>query len=1313
MKRTLLLVFLAALSFLSQGAVIYVDSSASGLNDGSSWANAAETLTDGLALAVSGDEIWVAVGNYKPTTGTSRSVAFSVPDGVNIYGGFDGSETARSQRNWDENPCVLSGDIGIPVTEWDNSLRIIQFSGSGILDGFTVEWAYYGPADTGSFGALAAVLGGTVTIEHCVFRYNTGPHSPAVLSNGSDILIQDCLFHDNFMEIGGIVSALAGTTMEIAQCTFSENIPDSDVCLCINTDDDSSVEIYNTIFWENDMIDAVSSLDDAILDQCILEAAPSAINVVYLDTLMRDPLFNSPIVRDFSLASGSPAIDYGANAYSSNNRDLAFNIREWNGAVDAGCYEYQSERILHVDPSASGNGNGNTWANAFTNLTDALAAALPGDELWIVGGTYYPTDDNNRDIAFQIPPDISLYGGFDGTENNRWERDWTAHPVIISGAIGNGGDLTDNSKNLFWIDDAGEEIEIDGLNFRRAYVGPAETDPSGAVRILSGFVKMKHCKFSINTGNGASAVYLSIAELRMDNCSVFQNHTETGASVFQATSSSITTVYNSTFSDNTHTDALAYELNVWGGAQLNVFNTIIWGNDQGTIGTSGTVTVDHCLVQGGFPSGTNILDSNPGFENANNNNYKLTHDSPARDAGDNTHSNLNLDLDHAERIFGATVDMGAFEYNNSHVIHVDLDATGDNDGSSWEHAYTDLQDALAAFDPAREIWVAEGIYLPSFADRTASFEMPDNAQLYGGFNGTEFFRNERDPESNVTTLSGDVGDPGNQFDNSYSVVLVNNAETVTLDGFTITLGFGDGGSPDDSGGGIRNVNSILWLTDCIVQTNYAEKGGGIYLTGGATVNIDSSTLDNNTSGSGGGLYIGFGTTVNCSNSTISTNSALIEGAATLVLGSLSINNSAITGNYSVGLVPGISVQSNGLLIAEDCLFSDQQGLNDLGALILRYGATAVVSRCRFTNNTSDGDYAGILVENGILTMDNCLFDLNESNNIPALGVLADGTAFVSNCTFTKNTAETTDAIKDIVGLAGNGGWFTNNIVWDNTDEEGIIVFGLNTDPEDCIIQGGVIGTNIFDSDPGFINPDSENYRIGTNSFAYDRGSDASAGGLTDLDGNNRIMFNSVDIGCYEAQLCGVIHDLCVDAIALEVGAEPVFASNECSSDNGNPAVSCAANAGNSIWYKFFAPSSGAANIISSQVSPLSNNFNMKITGYSGGCGNLSELLCVNIYGNGQAETLELTGLIPDNIYRIRIEGGIGQEAQFFIQVEEGENSCPGDFNNDGLVNTNDLLSILSGFGCISGCIYDMDGDDAVSTSDLLTFLGVFGTSCGG
>ncbi|MFN0134942.1 MAG: right-handed parallel beta-helix repeat-containing protein [Phycisphaerae bacterium] len=116
-----------------------------GADDGTSWANAYRTV-DGLAraltAAVAGDEIWVAAGTYKPTTTTTRTIYHNLKTGVAIYGGFDGTEATRDQRDFSANATILSGDIGNndPVVT-DNSFHVVDGASAGataILDGFTI-----------------------------------------------------------------------------------------------------------------------------------------------------------------------------------------------------------------------------------------------------------------------------------------------------------------------------------------------------------------------------------------------------------------------------------------------------------------------------------------------------------------------------------------------------------------------------------------------------------------------------------------------------------------------------------------------------------------------------------------------------------------------------------------------------------------------------------------------------------------------------------------------------------------------------------------------------------------------------------------------------------------------------------------------------------------------------------------------------------------------------------------------------------------------------------------------------------------------
>lgn len=181
------------------------------------------------------------------------------------------------------------------------------------------------------------------------------------------------------------------------------------------------------------------------------------------------------------------------------------------------------------------------------------------------------------------------------------------------------------------------------------------------------------------------------------------------------------------------------------------------------------------------------------------------------------------------------------------VIYVDINADGNGDGSSWEHAYTDLQAALEASHPGDEIRVADGVYKPSRrldpADpRSATFQLPDSVKLSGGYAGCDNPEAPRSPRTYRTVLSGDLQSDDNltgNKDNCYHVLTASDPtnpwESHTLDGITIIAGNADNMSArgNDVGGGIYQDNSLLTLIDCTIKGNRAVSlGSGLFCRDG-------------------------------------------------------------------------------------------------------------------------------------------------------------------------------------------------------------------------------------------------------------------------------------------------------------------------------------------------------------------------------------------------------------------------------------------------------------------------------------------------
>jgi predicted outer membrane repeat protein len=195
----------------------------------------------------------------------------------------------------------------------------------------------------------------------------------------------------------------------------------------------------------------------------------------------------------------------------------------------------------HVDADAAGQSNGSSWVDAFTDLHDALALAQSGDEVWVAEGVYYPSDLGDRTARFQLLSGVRLYGGFSGTELDLSERDWAAHPSILSGDIGVPDDSTDNSYNLLYVVNPDTTTRIDGLVFRDALANQTGTPngqvgASGAALYIMGYdgigyPDVWHCQFEHNTAlHDGGAVYVngggsgSVAPFFFD-CTLTRNRT--------------------------------------------------------------------------------------------------------------------------------------------------------------------------------------------------------------------------------------------------------------------------------------------------------------------------------------------------------------------------------------------------------------------------------------------------------------------------------------------------------------------------------------------------------------------------------------------------------------------------------------------------------------------------------------------------------------------------------------------------------------------------------------------------------------------
>ena len=376
--------------------------------DGTTWATAFSKLTDGLttAGAITGTpvEVWVAKGTYKPTNTTTRTIYFNIPSGVKVYGGFVGTETAITQRDFKTNVTMLSGDIGTVKLASDNSYHVVVLNGSTIatvLDGFTISDGYANFDPQRVFLAPNTIVTSTVTIE-------TG--GGIVVQNGASPTIANCMVINNAAVAGGGIFAGDASIPTIIACKFMGNQAGFGSGLYFQ--DGSNGKVNNSLIAGNRGVGGIYNNNASpILTNCTFSgnggynggifnsnSQPVIKNSVlwgnstpfndtqsvisysivqggYVGTgnLNYDPQFVSQtpeglspnITGDYHLKTNSLAIDRGYDGtISLTDKDLDGNLRRYTaGRVDMGAYEFQGTALANLVISVqTGNWESNsTW----------------------------------------------------------------------------------------------------------------------------------------------------------------------------------------------------------------------------------------------------------------------------------------------------------------------------------------------------------------------------------------------------------------------------------------------------------------------------------------------------------------------------------------------------------------------------------------------------------------------------------------------------------------------------------------------------------------------------------------------------------------------------------------------------------------------------------------------------------------------------------------------------------------------------------------------------------------------------------------
>ena len=171
------------------------------------------------------------------------------------------------------------------------------------------------------------------------------------------------------------------------------------------------------------------------------------------------------------------------------------------------------------------------------------------------------------------------------------------------------------------------------------------------------------------------------------------------------------------------------------------------------------------------------------------------------------------------------------------AVYVNTLATGANNGTSWNDAYTSLRAAIDSSRARDTIKVAAGTYKPG-GTRGEYFSLLEGSVLLGGYpaSGNPTDAN-RHPGLHPTILNGDIGTTGYGEDNIVHVVRFQQvSDSTVLDGFIIENGYAGYSTilNQMQGGGMFLEQASPLIRNCVFRNNYAyQDGAALVSTGGS------------------------------------------------------------------------------------------------------------------------------------------------------------------------------------------------------------------------------------------------------------------------------------------------------------------------------------------------------------------------------------------------------------------------------------------------------------------------------------------------
>lgn len=913
MKKILLLLVLSctAIGIAEAQTTYFVTTTGNDADFGTSWGAAFLTVQKALSVATSGDEIWVAAGNYFPDEGPGQTdnsafSTFQMVDGVALYGGFNGTEATLADRPSPLAQTVLSGDLRQDDSQQpivtdastnsnitSNAYQVVTVSGltvNTIIDGFVIT------AGTATFMSPWAEGGGMtisddspITVSNCVFSGNRATTGGGISNSSSFLTLSNCEFSGNLASNGGGMFNF-GDGITITGCTYSNNTANS-----------IGGGMYNT-FGSPVLTDCTFSDNEADTGggMYVDSSSPSISGCTFSGNTasahgggMYNVNGGSPTISNCTFSNNTAVLD-GGGMYNSSGSPVVTNSmfigNTGNNSGGGMSNFFVTMNITNCVFSGNKGGNGGGMNN-FQSSLNIYNCTITGNTTNIGGGGGNGGGINNEQSSPTITNCIIWNNLAGDPSGEAISNDFFSNPTISNTIIPFG---------CAWRTDLGTDGG-NNLSLDPQFITPV--DPATAPTTTTGNLRLMTTSPAINRG---------------DN--------------------SIVTV--PPFLD----DGMSNPVDLDGNARIQVTTVDMGAYEENTGAATNPIVVSPIIYVD--------ADANPG---GNGSSWATAYNS-LTDAVEEACACGDKEIWVADGIyyptqnfdgtsFGLTDPSNTFKLCNTVAIYGGFSGwSGGTSGGSDETMLSQRNITTNVTILSGDLQQDDS-QQPIITDPTTNFNNFDNA--YSVVTGSN--------TDNTAILDGFTITAGNNFNffNTGGGISIENGSPIIRNNH-IT-----GNNTSSNGGGMANTFGAapMLINNSFTNNNSSGNGGGIYNGGASATIIENMFTGNNANGVGGAIYNENATNVTITNASITDNSAFDGGGMYNFQSTSTVTNSVISANNASRWGGGMYNGFNSSPAITNSVFSGNAATESGGGIYNTSSSSPTIINSTISGNLA-GDFGG-------------------------------------------------------------------------------------------------------------------------------------------------------------------------------------------------------------------------------------------------------------------------------------------------------------------------------------------------------------------